>query len=235
MGVLFNFKVVYFYNFLPHSKVSSGYLYSAWSFVVQIGVRQKITKTIIITRKVRSFSKIYCYSFPRNTLRCFLLCVETSPKLHGNKISVKSQFLWGEIFAAKMASVKWLLLAFWEVYSFTLCCGKYFTLVFGNTDKRSSTMPIGVYPAQTTLHCAALCDTVPSCYSFTFSKTSLGDNCRLLPSTATTSTFTLSDVGSKHFARKVDCKWRFLYSWLVTQKCFSWNVMILKISVLYVL
>ena len=117
-----------------------------------------------------------------------------------------------------MASVKWLLLAFWEAYSFTLCCGKYFTLVFGNTDKRSSTMPIGVFHAQTNLHCAALCDMVPSCYSFTFSKTSLGDNCRLLPSTAITSTFTLSDVGSKHFARKVDCKWRFLFSWLITQK-----------------
>lgn len=105
-----------------------------------------------------------------------------------------------------MASVKWLQWIFLEFFSFTMCLAKYFTLVLPHADKSSTVIPIGVLTSQTKLHCATLCDLVPSCYSFTYSIDSLADNCRLLPSTAKSSTFTVSAAGNKHYERKVDCK-----------------------------
>lgn len=104
-----------------------------------------------------------------------------------------------------MASVKWLQWIFLAFFSFTMCLAKYFTLVLPHADKSSTVIPIGVLTSQTKLHCATLCDLVPSCYSFTYSIDSLADNCHLLPSTAKSSTFTVSAAGNKHYERKVDC------------------------------
>lgn len=53
--------------------------------------------------------------------------------------------------------------------------------------------------SQTKFHWATLCDLVPSCYG------TLSDISRLFPSTAKSSTFTVSAVGNKHYERKVDC------------------------------
>ncbi|XP_061186241.1 uncharacterized protein LOC133194265 [Saccostrea echinata] len=86
-----------------------------------------------------------------------------------------------------------------------LCFGEYFTLVPANTDKRSSYTPILLASAETILYCAALCDVTPSCYSFTFSKNTSTDNCRLLSSSATSAVFTISEPGSKHYKRLIDC------------------------------
>lgn len=104
-----------------------------------------------------------------------------------------------------MASVKWLHWIFLEFFSFTMCFAKYFTLVLPHADRSSTVIPIGVLTSQTKLHCATLCDLVPSCYSFTYTIDSVADNCRLLPSTAKSSTFTVSATGNKHYERKVDC------------------------------
>lgn len=114
--------------------------------------------------------------------------------------------MYGGVFTAKnMVAVKWRQWIFLEFFSFTVCFAKYFTLVLPDTDKSSTEIPVGVLRAQTKLHCATLCDLVPSCYSFTYSMDSPTDNCRLLPSTAKSPTFTVSAAGNKHYERKVDC------------------------------
>lgn len=113
--------------------------------------------------------------------------------------------------AKDMASVKWLQWIFLEFFSFTMCFAKYFTLVLPHADRSSTVIPIGVLTSQTKLHCATLCDLVPSCYSFTYTIDSVADNCRLLPSTAKSSTFTVSAAGNKHYERKVDCKCIFIH------------------------
>uniref|UniRef100_K1R3S9 Uncharacterized protein n=1 Tax=Magallana gigas TaxID=29159 RepID=K1R3S9_MAGGI len=116
-----------------------------------------------------------------------------------------------------MASVKWPQWIFLEFFSFTMCLAKYFTLVLPHADKSSTVIPIGVLTSQTKLHCATLCDLVPSCYSFTYSIDSLADNCRLLPSTAKSSTFTVSAAGNKHYERKVDSIYQCLqFGWYGT-------------------
>lgn len=105
-----------------------------------------------------------------------------------------------------MVSVKGLLQFFSGILSFGMCFGKYFTLVPANTDKRSPSAPISLEAAETVLHCATLCDLFPSCYSFTFSKSVSTENCRLLSLSATSSAFTTSDPGNKHYKREIDCK-----------------------------
>lgn len=163
---------------------------------------------IIIAWKVRSPYEIYGFISSRHTFRS--LVWSSSFKTGRNKWRfvcwTSAFFCTDRCIANDMASVKWLQWIFLEFFSFTMCLAKYFTLVLPHADKSSTVIPIGVLTSQTKLHCATLCDLVPSCYSFTYSIDSLADNCRLLPSTAKSSTFTVSAAGNKHYERKVDCK-----------------------------
>ncbi|XP_062589399.1 uncharacterized protein LOC134251050 [Saccostrea cucullata] len=104
-----------------------------------------------------------------------------------------------------MTSTKQFLFYLYGMCKIGLCFGEYFTLVPANTDKRSSSTPILQASAKTVLYCAALCDLIPSCYSFTFSTATSKDNCRLLSASATSADFTISDAGNKHFKRLIDC------------------------------